>query len=256
MQNMKEKKNLIMDLNPITKIYMIVFLAVSSLFFSYYYTAAMVAVMIVLAALAGQGLEFVKMWLKTIVFITIFCFIMQALFLPGDTVLWKWAVFSVKMEGIQNAVVLCTRILGVGSAVVLAIKLINVNDLVVALEARGVSSSATYVLLSTVNIIPQMSKRMNVVMDAQRSRGIETDSNILVRAKAFFPTVGPLILNAVVSAEERAITLEARAFSAKCKKTKLKETKDTSLDKGIRIGLVILFILVMGGKIAAWIVFK
>ena len=45
---------------------------------------------------------------------------------------------------------------------------------------------------------------------------------MIVRAKAFFPSVGPLILNSLVSAEERAITLEARAFSVPCKKTTLK----------------------------------
>lgn len=243
-----------MELNPITKIYMIVFLAVSSLFFGYYYTGAMVLIMILLAFCAGQGKQFLSMWLKSIVFITVFCFVMQALFLPGETILWKWAFLSIKLEGIQNAITLCTRILGVGSAVVLAIKLINVNDLVIALENRGMSPSATYVVLSTVNIIPQMSKRMNVIMDAQRSRGIETDSNIFVRAKAFFPTVGPLILNSVVGAEERAITLEARAFSTQCKKTKLRTVADTRLDKNIRIGCVALLIVVIGVKVALWIV--
>lgn len=253
---MEKKKNVAAELNPVTKVYIVVFLAVSSLFFGYYYTGAMLAVMIILAFATGKGKEFLVMWLKTIVFITVFCFIMQALFLPGDTVLWKWAIFSIKLEGVQNAVTLCTRILGVGSAVVLAAKWINMNELVVALEERGVSPSATYVLLSTVNIIPQMSKKMNVIMDAQRSRGIETDSNILVRAKAFFPMVGPLILNSVVSAEERAITLEARAFSANCKKTRIKETKDDGLDKGLRVFVVILFVLVIGGKLVSWIVFR
>ncbi len=252
---MKEKTNPVMELNPITKIYIVVFLAVTSLFFSYYYTGAMVLIMILLAGAAGKGKEFLAMWIKTIVFITVFCFVMQALFLPGDTVLWKWLIFSVKLEGIQNAIILCTRILGVGSAVVLAIKFIDVNDMVISLEERGMSPSAAYVLLSTVNIIPQMSKRMGVIMDAQRSRGIETDSNIFVRAKAFFPTVGPLILNAVVSAEERAITLEARAFSANCKKTKLKNVQDSAIDRAIRVVLVILLILVIGGKIV-WNVLK
>lgn len=118
------------------------------------------------------------------------------------------------------------------------------------------SPAATYVLLSTANIIPQMSKKMNAILDAQRSRGIETDSSLLVRAKAFFPSVGPLLLNALVSAEERAITLEARAFSAPCKKTKLREIADTSKDRTLRVVLIGVLILAIGGRIVLWTVLK
>ena len=46
------------------------------------------------------------------------------------------------------------------------------------------SPSATYVLVSTTNIIPQMSKKMNAILEAQKSRGIETDSNIIVKGEA------------------------------------------------------------------------
>ena len=133
-------------------------------------------------------------------------------------------------------------------------KLIEMKELMTVLEERGVSQSVSYVLLSTTTIIPQMSKKMNTILDAQRSRGIETDSNLLVRAKAFFPAVSPLLLNALVSAEERAITLEARAFSAPCKKTKLKKIEDTSKDKTIRTLLIVLLVAVIGGKIALCII--
>lgn len=95
---------------------------------------------------------------------------------------------------------------------------------------------------------------MNAILEAQKSRGIETDSNMLVRAKAFFPSVGPLLLNSLVNAEERAITLEARAFSAPCKKTRLKEINDTGVDKIIRVVLIVAIIASIGGKIVLWIV--
>lgn len=249
-----ERKNFILDLNPVTQMYLCLFIAISSLFWDYRYTAALIVVMIVIAALAGKAREFVGMWLKSIVLISVVVFVMQALFLPGNTVLWRFWIFSVKQEGINNAVLLCTRIMGVGTAAVLGIKLVDVSKLVVALEDRGVSPQATYVIMSTVNIIPQMSKKMTVIMDAQRSRGVETESNMLVRAKAFFPTIGPLILNSIVSAEERAITLEARAFSMVGKKTRLQEVLDTGTDKALRYALIILLVIAVGGRIITWIV--
>ena len=249
-----EGKNFIRDLNPITQLYLCLFIAVSSLFYDYRYTAVLIVVMIAIAAMAGKAGEFVGMWLKSIVLISVVVFVMQALFLPGDTVLWKFWIFSVKQEGIDNAVTLCTRIMGVGTAAVLGIKLVDVGKLVVALEDRGVSPSATYVIMSTVNIIPQMSKKMTVIMDAQRSRGVDTESNMFVRAKAFFPTIGPLILNSIVSAEERAITLEARAFSVSGKKTRLHTVADTGTDRALRVVFMIMLAAAVGGRIITWIV--
>lgn len=249
-----EGKNFILNLNPVTQIDLCLFIAVSSLSYDYRYTAILIGVMLVIAALAGKAGEFVGMWLKSIVLISVVVFIMQALFLPGNTVLWRVWIFSVKQEGINNAILLCTRILGVGTAAVLGIKLVDVGRLVVALEDRGVSPQATYVIMSTVNIIPQMSKKMTVIMDAQRSRGVETESNMLVRAKAFFPTIGPLILNSIVSAEERAITLEARAFSAVGKKTRLYKVSDTGMDQGLRVIFMIMLAAAVGGRIITWIV--
>ena len=242
--------------NPLTSLYLIIVLAIVSVLFDYRITLLIVAAMIILAAVSGVGMAFTKLWLKSIVLVCIICFILQSLFIPGEKTLWSLWIFTVTEEGVSKAIVLCSRILGVGSGILLSSKIIDMKKLMAVLEERGLSPSATYVLLSTTNIIPQMSKKMNAILDAQRSRGIETDSNVIVRAKAFFPSVGPLLLNSLVSAEERAITLEARAFSAPCKKTKLKEIADTAMDKGMRVVLIGVLILAIGGKIILWIVLK
>ena len=77
-----EGKNFIRDLNPITQLYLCLFIAVSSLFYDYRYTAVLIVVMIAIAAMAGKAGEFVGMWLKSIVLISVVVFVMQALFLP------------------------------------------------------------------------------------------------------------------------------------------------------------------------------
>ena len=253
---MNQRKKGVKSLNPLTIVYLVIALSVISLLFNVWVTVTTVVVMFVLAAISGEGKSFFTLWLKSILLICVICFILQALFIPGENVIFKVWIFSVKEESLNKAIVLCSRIMGVGSAVLLAGKLIDIKELMVVLEKRGVPSSVTYVLLSTSNLIPQMSKKMDAILEAQRSRGIETDSNMLVRAKAFFPSVGPLLLNAIVSAEERAITLEARAFSAPCKKTSLKTISDTQTDKMLRILMIAVTILAIGGKIALWIALK
>lgn len=242
-------------LNPLTLLFLITALALVSVIFDYRVTLVAVLIMIITAAASGEGKAYVLLWLKSIFLMSAICFIFQIFFIPGAEIIWRFWIFNITSEGVHMAVSLCSRILGFGSAALLGIKLLNVNELMAILEDRGLSPVASYVLLSTAKIIPQMAKKMNVILEAQKSRGIEMESNIWVRAKAFFPSVGPLILNSIVSAEERAITLEARGFSASCKKTRLKEIPDTRTDKVIRILLTVSLILAIGGKIA-WIVFS
>ena len=123
------RKEFYRDLNPITQLYLCLFIAVSSLFYDYRYTAVLIVVMIAIAAMAGKAGEFVGMWLKSIVLISGgVCWSCRRCFCPGDTVLWKFWIFSIKQEGIDNAVTLCTRIMGVGTAAVLGIKLVDVGS--------------------------------------------------------------------------------------------------------------------------------
>ena len=251
MQNNKEQKNI---LNPLTNLYIILALAIISALFGNGTAIICVLVMIGIAFAYRTGKEYLKLWVKMIFFVTVVCFIFQILFIPGDTVIWKLWVFSITQEGLDKAVSLCSKILGIGSAAILSVKILNLNKLMAVLEKKGVSPTVSYVLMSTASIIPQMNKKMGTILEAQKSRGIEMESNLIVRAKAFFPSVGPLILNSIVSAEERAITLEARAFSAPCKKTTLHEIPDTGTDKAVRILVIAAVVAAIGGKIVLWIV--
>ena len=251
MQNNKEQKNI---LNPLTNLYIILALAIISALFGNGTAIICVLIMFGIAFIYRTGKEYLKLWVKMIFFVTVVCFIFQILFIPGDTVIWKLWVFSITQEGLDKAVSLCSKILGIGSAAILSVKILNLNLLMAVLEKKGVSPTVSYVLMSTASIIPQMNKKMGTILEAQKSRGIEMESNLIVRAKAFFPSVGPLILNSIVSAEERAITLEARAFSAPCKKTTLHEIPDTGTDKAVRILAIAAVIAAIGGKIVLWIV--
>jgi energy-coupling factor transport system permease protein len=93
--------------------------------------------------------------------------------------------------------------------------------LMLALEERGLTPRATYVLLASFQAITDLGKNVRVVMDAQKSRGIETEGSLLTRSKAFFPIIAPAFLAAMTQAEERAVALDARAFNAKASHTRL-----------------------------------
>ena len=60
---------------------------------------------------------------------------------------------------------------------------------------------------------------MHTITDAQRSRGMETEGNLLVRIKAFLPLISPVVMSALTATRERAIALEVRGFGVKGTKT-------------------------------------
>ncbi len=202
-------------------------------------------VCLIIAMLVGKSKLFLNFVLKGFLPIVIMIFLLQSFFYPGETVLWSWGSFSIKQEGITFSLQLTSKIVAIGSALILFFQITKITDLARSLEIAGISPKATYTLIAAFNIIPEMRQDMIRIMDAQRSRGVETDGKLSVRMKAFIPALTPLILSSFSSTEEKAITLESRAFTARTKKTslhQLEKTKNDSLIKGV---VIILFVSIL-----------
>ena len=110
------------------------------------------------------------------------------------------------------------------------------------LTQRGLPGQFAYVIISTLQILPQMQAKAQTIIAAQRSRGLDTESTFLKRAGSLVPLVSPLVFGSLAEVEERAIAIEARGFTSKKTKTSLHEISDTSFDKGLRWILVILIL--------------
>lgn len=87
-------------------------------------------------------------------------------------------------------------------------------------------------------------------MDAQRSRGLETEGNLITRAKSFLPLISPVVMSSLINTRERAIALEIRGFEAGQKKTCLREGKMKTSDRV----LCLVMAVVIAGAIVVRIV--
>lgn len=227
-----------------TKFYFTLFIfAIVLISPGYIFSFAIFPVLILIAMLAGVAKEFLNIVFKALITVLIFIFLMQMFFYPGEIVLWSWGIFEIKQEGIIYSLLLTSRILAIGSAFILFFRMTEVRDFVKSLEDIGLPPMGAYVVLSTLQIIPEMRRQANTIMEAQKTRGVETEGSVFVRAKAFIPTLTPLILSSIAGTEERAITLESRAFSAPVKKTSLHQLSKSNMDRA----LPIIFVLVVIG---------
>lgn len=248
------RQNFILSLHPMTKLFFVLFVGISVFVIPHYgFAFAWFPVLVLLALLAGNEAfkEFMSITIKALVILLAIVFLMQLFFYPGDTVLGEWWIFQWTKEGLYYGLNLTSKILAIGAAFILFFRVTEVKDFVKSLEDIGLPPMGAYVVLSTLTIIPEMKRQMNTIMEAQKTRGVETEGSMMVRMKAFIPTLTPLILSSIASTEERAITLESRAFSAPVKKTSLHKLTKSSADRILPIAFLVILVLLIVWRVVA-----
>lgn len=171
-------------------------------------------------------------------------FIIQGLYYPGNTtpylILGKLTFYK---EGLIHAMVISFRLVNIMISASVLVLTTRPSDLISSAVRRGISPRLGYVMSSVLQIIPQMATTADTIMDAQKSRGLETEGNLKTRLKAYIPLLGPLVLGSLVSAQERAMALEVRAFNATGKRTFLQSEEDYTVSKAINAIIILALIL-------------
>jgi energy-coupling factor transport system permease protein len=172
--------------------------------------------------------------------IAISVILIQSLFWGEGTPIFQFWVIAPKIEGARYAAISLGRIFLIMTDFLLFSMTTRPDTLMIALKQVGMPSSIAYIIVTTLQIVPSFQRKASTILDAQRSRGLETQGNILTRARAIVPIILPLVLGSLVEVEERAIAIEARGFNSNRKETSLIEIHDTQLQKNSRSGMIFL----------------
>ena len=244
----------IRGLYPGTKFIVALLLGISAFIAPGYWCGfAVFLLCIALGFITGEGIGYVKTIRNTLLILVIFMFGIRVLFTGGEHVYWAWGNLSITQESLYAALSIVAGVLALGSALLLFFRITPVKDITAALENAGMPPAGTYVVLSAIQMIPEMRKQSNTIMEAQKTRGVETDGKLLTRIKAFIPMLGPLVLSSIASTEERVITLESRAFTARVPKTRLYTVTKRKVDIVIQVAAIVLFVLLITGRILLWL---
>ncbi len=240
------------DLNPLTKLFLAFGLTFISFLSPWYWTPHLVILLVIvpLSFLGKVQREYFGAALRLILPATVFLFVMQALFQPnGKTIIFEIWFLHVTRESFSFAFENASRIFAMVSSFTLFLLSTHPSELMSDLTRRGLPSQFAYVIISTIQIIPQMQSKAQTIIAAQRSRGLDTEGGFFKRIGALVPLVGPLVFGSLVEVEERAIAIEARGFTSTHQKTSLHEIRDSSLDKVFRWLLVLMALAVMVLKV-------
>lgn len=205
---------------------------------------------ILLSLCSGTLSNFFKTFFKSIVIIILFIFLVQVFIVQNEDSQKIWWVIGFSEIGLNTSIGLSSRIVAISSIIIWFFQVTSVKDIISSLEKANIPKKATFVIASTIQLVPQMTKLSQTITDAQRARGIETDGSILTRLKALLPMMGPLVLTSIQQIDERVLTLEARGFSAPARKTAYYSIEKTAVDYVIvAICIVSLIAYFIGGPL-------
>ena len=241
-------------LNPLTKLGLAFAFILIAYVSPFYWTAVLILLLgiLPLSFLGRVQREYFSAVVKLLVPLIGFIFIMQSLFLPGgETLLFRIWVVKVTLESVAAAFLSVSRIAVMVSSFILFLLTTHPSELMTDLTQRGLPGTIAYVVISTLQIIPQMQAKAQTIIAAQRSRGMETGGSLIKRVRALVPLVGPLVFGSLVEVEERAIAIEARGFTSPLPKTSLREIADKPLDKVLRWALLGLVLLTIVARVLA-----
>ena len=235
-------------LNPLTKLSLVFGLILISFISPFYWTPHLLILLAILPLIyLGKVVpEYFNAILHIILPATLFLFVMQALFQPfeGRELFRLWFLHP-SMESTLFAFRNAARVFAIASSFTIFLLTTHPRDLMSDLTRRGLPPQIAYVIISTLQIIPQMQAKAQTILAAQRSRGMDTQSSFLKRVGSLVPLVGPLVFGSLVEVEERAIAIEARGFTSRHPKTFLHQIADTGTDKLIRWILTALVLLTL-----------
>jgi energy-coupling factor transport system permease protein len=252
---LERKKGPLSKLYPLTKLVFLFCAIVLAVVFDWRFGyLVMVPLTLFLAIFSGNFFGFIKKFVGALLLFVIFVFLFKIMLDKSDSqILFQWQFIVIRIQGLIDGLNQTSVLVVMAAVVLLFFETTEVEDLMISLQQKKVSHVVSYIVLSTLQMIPDMVKRSKVIMQAQQARGIETEGNIYLRMRAFFPSLGPLIISSISELEERAITLEVRGFSASVEKTFLKDIQSSNIDRILSVIFILISIVCLRWRIVLWL---
>jgi energy-coupling factor transport system permease protein len=240
-------------LHPMVKIYAVLCLGIGAAVFPGFVLAYVEVVFLFFVGAKAKLLKkFAKFVLGFALPIMVMLMFIQGLYSPKNvTFIADFGFAKLGLEGVLYTCKIVGTLLVVLGSFFLMTTTTDPGRLVTALQDAGMSSRGGYLILASLNVVPQIQRRISIIQEAQTARGVEVDGSMRIRAKAFLPIIGPVVMSSLVDVQERGMTLETRGFGAKgVKPSSYVELIITPAEKRTKAVLVVFLALCVLAAIA------
>jgi energy-coupling factor transport system permease protein len=224
-------------LHPVTKVTLLVCCVLGAYLAPPVALVALLGLLVCSSAVAGVATSVGRAALPILVPLALGLLAIHGFFRAGSgVVLASVGPLTLWRDGVAYAV----SFLGVLTAFVLAglvfVSTTHPKKLMTGLTDAGVPRKLGYVFVASLQLVPDLRRRAERIVDAQRSRGLDTRGSVPSRVRALVSLLGPLLIGALVSTQTRSLALEARGFSLDGPRTSLYALSSTRLDWALRVG--------------------
>ena len=225
-------KSAIHRLDPRTKLLMLVFYIVALFLASGWISyAVMLAFLVTVIAISRIPPKSFLKGMRPLVFILVFTGILNLFLTAGETVLMKFWVITITLEGVERAVMMLLRILMLVTGTFLLTYTTSPIALTDGLESllgplkklHLPVHELSMMMCIALRFIPTLIEETDKIMSAQKARGADFESGKLMeRVRALIPILVPLFISAFRRADELATAMECRCYRGGDGRTKMK----------------------------------
>ncbi|MBM4408775.1 MAG: energy-coupling factor transporter transmembrane protein EcfT [Chloroflexi bacterium] len=133
-------------------------------------------------------------------------------------------------EGISHGLSLTSRVLSMEVIAILALITTNPADLFSAFARLRVPYMLNFMVSMTLQLIPVLQREVQIVLSAQRSRGMKSHG-----FGSVVPSFVPVFAGAFERVQQLSISLESRAFGSSGQKTSYRQVRFGRLDRAVAI---------------------
>ncbi len=172
--------------------------------------------------------------MKPLVMIMLFTGLLNLFFTGGETVLIKFWILTVTLEGVVRAFFMVLRILMLITCTFLLTYTTSPIALTDGLESLMSPLKKLHVpvhelsmmMCIALRFIPTLIEETDKIMSAQKARGADFESGSLIdRVRALVPILVPLFISAFRRADELATAMECRCYQGGDGRTKMKQLR-------------------------------
>ena len=204
-------------MNPVTKILLSFSICVACFMSdNLLFLLGIIALDLAIGAAGGVFSKAVSL-LKGLCKVCLFLFVLQLLFVRDGNKIFLFITDA----GILLAGKIVLRLIGATRPLALVLTVTQMNDLSNALvDVVHMPYKYAFTLTTAVRFIPMFIAEMNGIMEAQTARGVEFDTNNIIRKmKLILPLCVPLLITSVRKADASAMSVEIRGFDLRTRQS-------------------------------------
>jgi energy-coupling factor transport system permease protein len=215
------------------------------------------AIMFSLWFAAKLPLKVLGSFMKVLLPIIAFLFVVQAIFYPGTDPLIKPLIpigrgyGQVTLDGILFAVLLALRLMAMIIMLPLVIFTTQVQTFALGMVRMGLPYKLAYTMTTALNLVPILQVETGVIVDAQRLRAMHSfeKGKLMDKVKAYPALVTPLVIGSMRRAQLMAVAMDSRAFGATQSRTYMEDIHMENTDWVFLVLSILLTIAIIAASL-------